>query len=137
MIFRILDTSVAGAWYFTEETTAAARRWQHMMLDGKAELRVPSFHYWEFGNLLRTRVKRGEVEPGLAAEVYAVHLQAPLVVTDPDRGSVLDVALRYDATVYDAVYIALCLGFNVPLLTSERSTAAWVRKLGKLADCVR
>jgi len=137
MIFRILDTSVACAWYLPEALTPLARRWQRMMLDGRAELRVPSFHFWEFGNVLRTHVRRGDLESELAAEIYAVHLDAPLVVVEPDRAGVLDLALRFEATVYDAVYLALSLEQQTPLLTAGRSTAPWVRKLGKLADCLR
>jgi predicted nucleic acid-binding protein len=137
MITRILDTSVACAWYLPEELTPAARRWQRIMLDGRAELLVPSFHFWEFGNVLRTHVRRGDLESDLAAEIYGVHLDAPLMVSEPDRDRVLAVALRYEATVYDAVYLSLSLEQQIPLLTAEKSTAPWVRKLGKLADCLR
>jgi predicted nucleic acid-binding protein len=137
MTNRVLDTSVAIAWYLPEEFTPAARRWQRMMLDGKAVLRVPSLHFWEFANVLRAYVKRAELEPDVAAEIYALHLDAPLVLAEPDRSSILEMALRYDATVYDAVYLALSLELEEPLLTAERSSTPWIRKLGKLADCVR
>ena len=136
MIQRVLDTSVAIAWYLPESFAPAARRWQRMMLEGSAELRVPSLHFWEFANVLRTYVKRRELEADTAGEIYTLHLDAPLVAAEPDRASVLDLALKYDTTVYDAIFLALSLELNVPLLTAERSTAPWVKKLGKLADCV-
>ena len=44
---------------------------------------------------------------------------------------VLDTALEYDATVYDAVYISLALALDTCLLTAEKSTTPWVVKLGK------
>jgi predicted nucleic acid-binding protein len=137
MTNRVLDTSVAIAWYLPEEFTLAARRWQKMMLDGRTVLHVPSLHYWEFANVLRTYVKRVELEPDTAMEIYALHVDAPLVLAEPDRSSILEIALRYDATVYEAVYLALSLELDEPLLTAERSSTPWVRKLGKLADCVR
>jgi predicted nucleic acid-binding protein len=137
MTRRVLDTSVAVAWYLPEEFSAVAKRWQIMMLDGKAELRVPSLHYWEFANVLRTYVKRGELDPDTAQEIWSLHLEAPLLSGEPDRASVLAIALRYESTVYDAVYLALSLELDEPLLTAERSTTPWVKKLGRLADCVR
>ncbi len=134
---RILDTSVAIAWYLPEEFAPAARLWQRNLLDGRASLYVPSLHYWEFANVLRTYVKRGELEADVAEEIYLLHLDAPLILAEPDRAAILATALRYDATAYDAVYLALSLELDKPLLTAERSTTPWVRRLGKLADCVR
>jgi predicted nucleic acid-binding protein len=136
MIRRVVDTSVAVAWYLPESFSTAARRWQRRMLEGSAELMVPALHYWEFANVLRTRVRRGELYGGSAAEVYALHLDASLILVEPDRASVLDIALKYEATAYDAVYLALCLAHDIPFLTGERRTTPWVRKLGKLADCI-
>ncbi len=136
MIRRILDTSVAVAWYLPESFAPAARRWQRMMLEGRVELRVPSLHFWELANVLRTYVKRRELDVDTAGEIYALHLDAPLVQAEPDRTSVLDVALKYDTTVYDAVFVSLSLELDIPLLTAVRLTAPWVKKLEKLADCV-
>jgi predicted nucleic acid-binding protein len=136
MIRRVVDTSVAIAWYLPESFSAPARRWQRRMLDGSAEFLVPSLHYWEFANVLRTRVRRGELDAGSAAEVYTLHLDAPMISMDPDRESVLDLALKFEATAYDAVYLALCIANAIPFLTGERPTTPWIRKLGKLADCI-
>jgi predicted nucleic acid-binding protein len=133
----VLDTSVAVAWYLPEDFSPAAKRWRDRMLDGHDSLLVPSLHYWELGNVLRTYVRRGELEAALAAEIYALHLDAPLETTEPDRASVLDTALRYEATMYDAVYIALALERDTGLLTAERTTRPWVVKLGRRAERVR
>ncbi len=57
----VLDTSVGVAWYLDEVFSPAARVWQERMLNGKARLVVPSLHYWEFANVLRTLVWRREL----------------------------------------------------------------------------
>ena len=132
----VLDTSVAVAWYLPEAFAVAARAWQRKLLGGSVELMVPGLHYWEFGNVLRTYVRRGEVEQDLAQEVYAAHLEAPLLTAEPDRRGVLACALEFGATVYDAVYIRLALDHEAPLLTAERTTAPWVVKLGDRAVTV-
>jgi len=132
----VLDASTALAWYLPEEFQRAARRWQQDALSQKVRFVVPMLHYWEVGNVLRTYVRRRELDADIAAEIYDVHLQAPLESAEPDRGVVLRTALEYEATVYDAVYIALSLDLNAPLVTAERTTTPWVVKLGDLARTV-
>lgn len=134
---RILDTSVAIAWYLPETFSAGARSWRDRILSGMIRALVPSLHYVEFANVLRTYVKRGEMDPELAEEVYSLHLEAPLEVVDPQRDEILRTALEFSATSYDAVYINLALRQGAPLLTGERTTTPWVTKLGDLAEVVR
>jgi len=132
----VLDTSVAIAWYLPETFRAAARAWQSRLLDGRVRLVVPGLHYWEFGNVLRTYVMRSELEVDLAEQIWALHLEAPLEVAEPERAEVLATALEYGATVYDAVYIALGRSLDLPLLTAERTTTPWVVKLGRRVESV-
>jgi predicted nucleic acid-binding protein len=127
----VLDTSVAIAWYLPEKLATAARLWQQRLLRGEASFVVPSLHYWEIGNVLRTYVRRAELSPKAAEEVYQLHLEAPLQQAEPKREGVLARALEYEATVYDAVYIELALSLDVPLVTAERTTTPWVVKLGR------
>jgi len=133
----VLDTSVAIAWYLPETFRSAARAWQSQLLDGRVRLVVPGLHYWEFGNMLRTYVMRSELEADLAKQIWALHLEAPLEVAEPERAEVLATALEYGATVYDAVYIALSRSLDLPLLTAERTTTPWVVKLGRRVESVR
>lgn len=137
MTTLVLDASVAVAWYLPERFQPAAREWQRRLLEGGVRLLVPSLHYWEVGNVLRTYVRRQELAEGLAKEVFRLHLDARLEVLEPDQAAVLETALSFDTTVYDAVYIALALQQDVKLLTAEKSTTPWVVKLGKRAVLVR
>lgn len=133
----VLDTSVAVAWYLEEVFSPAARMWQDRMLEGKAIFIVPSLHYWEFANVLRTLVWRRELQEDLAREILDLHLEAPLEQSEPDRRTVLDTALEYGATAYDAVFISLCLSRGFPLITAEKTTTAWVAKLRDHVEPVR
>jgi predicted nucleic acid-binding protein len=133
----VLDTSVAIAWYLPETFRASARAWQSRLLEGRVRLVVPGLHYWEFANVLRTYVMRSELEADLAGQIWALHLEAPLELAEPERAEVLATALEYGATVYDAVYIALVRSLDLPLLTAERTTTPWVVKLGRRVESVR
>jgi predicted nucleic acid-binding protein len=133
----VLDTSVAAAWYLPETFASEARLWQARLLEGRVRLIVPSLQYWELANVLRTYVRRAEIDAGLAAEIYSLHLEAPLEVLEPERADVLRTALELDATAYDAVFIALSRSLGAPLLTAERKRTPWVVKLGRLVQTVR
>ena len=127
----ILDTSVAIAWYLPESFSEKAKRWQRSFLQGSVEYCVPSLHFLEFANVLRTYVRRDELDLDLAREIFSIHSEATLTVIEPQRRALLDVALKYETTVYDAVYIALSLEHKMPILTAEKTTTPWVTKLGK------
>lgn len=60
-----------------------------------------------------------------------------LEVVDPDRRAVLDATLDYGSTAYDAVFIALALANEAPLITAERTTTGWVTNLAALVESVR
>jgi predicted nucleic acid-binding protein len=136
MVARVLDASVAIAWYLPEFFSREAKRWQQKLLAGEVAFLVPSLHFWEVGNVLRTYVRRGEIPADLAEDIYQAHLGATLEVSDPHREEVLRLALRYEATVYDAVYIALSQQRDIPLLTAEKTTTTWVRRLGSQVECL-
>jgi predicted nucleic acid-binding protein len=133
----VLDASVAMAWYLPESFSTEARRWQRLMLEGQVAFFVPGLHYWEVANVLRTYVVRGEIDAALAFEIYALHLEAPLTTREPERAEVLGTALKFASTAHDAVYIALALSADLPLLTAERTTTPWVAKLGRRIERVR
>jgi hypothetical protein len=62
----------------TSCSTTAARLWQARRLEGRVRLIVASLHYGELANVLRTYVRRAEIDAGLAAEIHSLHLEAPL-----------------------------------------------------------
>jgi predicted nucleic acid-binding protein len=132
----VLDTSVAVAWYLPETFADEARRWRARLLTGDDRFFVPLLHYWEIANVLRTHVRRGEIDSALAADLLALHLEAPLQVVEPEPPAVLARALELGATAYDAVFVELAFALDVPLLTAERSSRPWVEKLGKRAMVV-
>jgi predicted nucleic acid-binding protein len=104
------------------------------MLAGDAVLIAPAMHFWEVANVLRTYVLRGELTPPEAQVFYTTHLRAPIYPIEPWSDNILSLALEYQTTAYDAVYIALALAHNIPILTAERATTPWVAKLGRLAE---
>lgn len=130
MTHLVLDTSVAVAWYLPESFSARAGDWQERLREGTHRMVVPGHHYWEFGNVLHTHTRRGDLSTEEAILIFQTHLLAPLQVVEPDREKVLSTALAYDATVYDAIYIELSRSLEIPLITAARTTTPWVQQLG-------
>jgi predicted nucleic acid-binding protein len=130
MITHVLDASVAIAWYIDEAHSHRARRWQAQCLDSSVTFLVPSLHYWEVANALRTYVRRGVLDDALACDIYQTHVEAPLVVMEPARDAVLDVTLHHQMTAYDAVYASLALEQGVAWLTAEKTARPWFGQLG-------
>jgi predicted nucleic acid-binding protein len=129
----VIDTSVTIAWYLPESFSQQARGWLEKIVSGQVIALAPSLHYLEFANVLRTRIRQKQLTIPLATEIVASHANAPLRVTDPSRSRILATALEFDATAYDAAFIALAREHACPLLTAERATTPWVAKLGKQA----
>lgn len=132
----ILGTSVAVSWYLQESFSISARKWLERLCSQEIELYVPSLHYLEFGNVLRSYVKRGELGERLAQEIYSTHLDSGIQILEPERQTLLAIAIEFDATVYDAAYIAIAKSLDAPVITAERETTNWVKKLGGLAVSV-
>ena len=80
---------------------------------------------------MRTHLRGRTLDTKLADDIWALHLDAPLQVVEPPTESVLALALEYETTAYDAVHIGLAIHLDVPILTAERSSTPWVRKMGK------
>ena len=129
----VLDTSAVVAWYVEQPTSAAARRWRDDARTGRVEVVEPALHFVEFANVLRTYVRRREIERRVAETIWEAHLDMPFVLHEPARESILTTALTYDSSVYDAIFIQTALECEALLVTAERRTTGWVTRLGSQA----
>ena len=136
MTAHLMDTSVLVAWYLPESFSQEARKWQKRLLANEIELYVPRLHYYEFSNVLRTYVKRREIEMNLARDILETHMLAPLVTLDPDPIAILNTALEYDMTAYDAAFVVLALERKLTLITAERSATGWIKRLGSMVQSI-
>lgn len=129
----ILDTSVAVNWYINEVFSESARYSQTQLIQNQDRFYVPPLHFLELSTVLRTLVLKKILSVTSAENIYSLHLQAPLQVMELEREKIVEIALAYQATPYDAVFIRLALVTDFPLLTAEKKTQGWVSKLGDLA----
>jgi len=115
----VIDASVAAKWIKPEVHSAYAAR----VLQGPYALFAPDLLWPEVGNILWKSIQRGEIAPVEAHEGLRMLLRYPITVV-PGQSLItaaLDIALQYQQTVYDALYVALATSRDCQLVTADRS----------------
>ena len=130
----VVDSSVAVKWFIPEVLSDQAAR----MLDDSYELLAPDLLISEFGNVLWKKIRRGEIVTSEAREILSAFRRVPLEI-HPGLELVeaaLEIAVAHGRTVYDALYVALAVAQDCPLVTAD-DRLAQAFATGPLAAHVR
>lgn len=116
MIF-VVDASVVIKWYVEENDWEAARG----LLASTAALHAPELLQAECANTLWKKVRRKNLELADALAILREVLMAPIGLHP--SADVIDAAWHLataaDRTVYDALYAALAIAVDCPLVTAD------------------
>lgn len=127
----VVDASVGIKLFLEEEgTEQATRLFQGLAQNPSSRFYVPDLFFVECANILWKYARRFDY-PAENAHQDLVDLRALALrsVSTADLVSPgLELALEYEITAYDACYVALAKGTNLPLITADRPLAR------KLAD---
>lgn len=126
----VVDNSVVCGWFIGNQATDYTEAVAARLLDEQAY--TPSLWQLEFANVLRTACKRGTLGVQEAHEVLdQVGALAIMVDRDtPGPAAILSLALRYDLTSYDAVYLELALRLQLPIATQDAALMEAARAAG-------
>ena len=128
----VLDTSVALAWCFEDETSAAADRILDLLTSSEAI--VPAIWPVEVGNALLVGERRQRIKPAETAR--SLELLRSLNIHLDDAGprletaSLVTLARSHRLSVYDAAYLSLAMREGLPLATLDRALAEAARRAG-------
>jgi predicted nucleic acid-binding protein len=113
----VVDSSVAVKWLVTENDSDRA-----LALSASHEsLIAPDLIQAETANALWKKVKREEIAAEEALQRLNVEpLLNAVFPTPPLLPIALKLALTYDRTVYDSVYLALALGRDCHVVTADK-----------------
>ena len=118
----VLDSSVALAWIYSDETTDAIRSVFNELAQSGAW--VPGLWRLEVANILETGVRRGRHDASFRDSTLADLAQLPIQADlETDRhawGATARLAERHRLTLYDAAYLELALRRELPLATLDR-----------------
>jgi predicted nucleic acid-binding protein len=118
----VLDSSVALAWVYADETTdAVLRLFENVRIHGAW---VPGLWRWEIANVLQLNVKRGRHAGDFRDSALANLAVLPVKVdAEADRqawSTTLNLAERHGLTVYDAAYLEIASRRKIALATLDR-----------------
>lgn len=117
----VLDSSIALAWIYSDETTEPVKRVFDLLSQSGAW--VPGLWRLEVANVLQMGVRRKRHNADFRDKALADLAQFPIQVdleTDTHAwGRTLRLAERHHLTVYDAAYLELALRRDLPLSTLD------------------
>ena len=134
----VVDSSVALAWVYSEETTEAISEVLARLTDRGAW--VPALWRLEVANVLEMNVRRGRHDAAFRDAALADLAVLPISIdAETDRqawGATVRLAARHRLTVYDAAYLELAQRRGLPLATLDKelrdaATAEGVILLGR------
>jgi predicted nucleic acid-binding protein len=128
----VLDSSIALAWIYGDETTDAIRTVFQAVADSGAL--VPALWRLEVGNSLTVAMRRGRID----AEFRRAALDDLEVLDLTIDGhadahawhGTMALADRFRLTLYDAAYLELAQRTGLPLATLDRELHAAARAMG-------
>jgi predicted nucleic acid-binding protein len=118
-----VDASVAAKWILTEEYSDQARALLRDTLEAAEPLAAPPLLPIEVTNILRQRVRRGDLTLVEAQERLAAFLALPVALDAPDMlyARALEIAEQYNLpAAYDAHYVALAESIDTVLWTDDQ-----------------
>ena len=128
----VLDSSATLAWIYSDETTERIRRLFDAVADDGAV--VPALWRLEVANSLTVAVRRGRIDADFRRA--ALFDFALLDITTDDQtgvqawGETLNMADRFQLTLYDAAYLELAERRTLPLATLDAELRAAAKALG-------
>jgi predicted nucleic acid-binding protein len=128
----VLDPSMALSWYFEDECSSSADALlEHVAEDGAV---VPTLWRLEIANGLQIALRRGRIDSAFRDRTLAELAHMPIAI-DPDTDSyawtnTLQLADRFQLTVYDAAYLELAQRRCLPLATLDKPLRAAAGTLG-------
>jgi predicted nucleic acid-binding protein len=114
----VVDASVVAMLYFTEDDSLAAER----LLQTAEECRAPAHLMTEVANVIWKHHRHGMIDEFGAMDILSKAMNLP-VITDSSESllaDALELAVRYDRTVYESLYLALSLKTQLPLITADK-----------------
>ena len=119
----VLESSVALAWAFKDETTSAIRSVVDQL--NRTGAWVPSFWRIEVANGFEMGVRRGRATAAFRdATLSDLAMWQIQIDSETDRhawNNTLRLAERHRLTLYDATYLELALRRAIPLATLDRA----------------
>lgn len=118
----VVDCSVAAKWVLPEPGRAAAMLLLEQHESGELSLIAPDLLLAEFASLLAKRTRRKQIHSQQAREAFQLMVRCAPKLFDTRHmlPATLELALRYQISLWDCVYLALAVERGCPVITADR-----------------
>ncbi len=116
----VLDNSVVTGWYIHDQATAYTQTIAQRLETDRAI--VPALWQLEFANVLKTACTRGKLSLDNAREIVDTIAALPIELDSglaPSPRQLLELAMRYNLSSYDAAYLELALRHGIPIASQD------------------
>ena len=125
----VIDASVAAKWFLppaSEPLRDEALDLLRGYAAGQLHFAVPDLFWAECGNIFWKAVRQRRWTHTAAEQaMHSLTVRGFATTTSLDLAEdALSIALTFERTVYDAIYVALALRLNVDLVTADKPLAA-------------
>jgi predicted nucleic acid-binding protein len=115
----VIDASVVVKWFIEENNSEKALLLRDSFIGGKVELYVPLLLYFEVLNALKYSqlFEPNELEEaGESLENYGFKV---ITIKNEIRNHMINAAINYDLSIYDASYLGLSIGLEMMFCTAD------------------
>jgi predicted nucleic acid-binding protein len=124
----VLDASVAAKWFLSpkdEPLTAEALALFEKYVREEVRFIVPDLFWAELASAFRKAIRLGRFSRASAEEAitYLLRCDLPAYPTAPLLERAFHIAMTYDRSVYDSVYVAVALRSHSQLITADERLA--------------
>lgn len=115
---KVIDASVIFKWFSNEENSDKAVNLMKEQIEEKTLLIVPDFAILEVLNALRYKKDSKEIS-NANRDLWDIQLKKERLNPQLLDKSI-DLALKYNITVYDALYVAIAQFHGAPLISADK-----------------
>jgi len=123
----VLDASVIMKWYCDEPHSDIALELRDDFFNDKYGIIVPDLLFYEVINTVKfSNVFSNKEKIGVVHDLYLIGIDFEY----PDKEimeSALNIAMNYDATIYDSVYLAIARKYRCNYITADSDFAGRVK----------
>ena len=113
----VLDASVLLKWFVEEEGQSRALSYRQRHLEGKEVIALPELAFYEIANVFVARTKLSALE--IKGNIHQLLAYGFEVASFAELPGIVEVARRYQVTIYDAAYAALAKLLKCPFVTAD------------------
>jgi predicted nucleic acid-binding protein len=126
----VIDASVVVKWYCDEEDTDIALKIKERFFENKCKLTAPNLLIYEVANTVRfVKMFSAEERIGILDDLYSIGFEF-IYPDEKMMASALSMAVKYETTVYDAVYFALAREKGCAYVTADDTFVRNVKEEG-------